>query len=300
MIPDRLGQMEMFLRVVDRGSFSAAARDAGTTQSAASKQIQSLEERLGVRLVTRTTRSLTLTEEGRRFAEAARAAIDAARIAEEAAAPTAAPTGVLKMAAPVGFGQLQLVRRIADYRRRYPEVGVDLQLADHFVDMIEEGIELAIRIGELSDSSLATRRIGLAKRVCVAAPAYLKRFDAPKTPEDLLAHEHIIYTRLRDPVLRFAGPKGEIAVEPKGKLRSDSSIAVREMALAGLGVACNPLWLYSEDLRAGRLVEVLADYAPAPMPIHAVTPARRFTPARVTAMIDLLAASFRSDPYLAG
>lgn len=299
MRADRFAQMESFVRVAQTGSFSAAAREAGLSQPAISKQIAALENRLRARLFNRTTRTLTLTPEGARFLDAARTALDASEAADASVAGASSPSGLLRIAAPVAFGQLHVAPRVSAFLGRYPEVDIDLRLADHFVDLVSEGIELAIRVGDLSDSSMVARRIGMAPRVCVAAPSYLKRRRAPKTPEDIHAHDCVIYSRLQEPVWRFRTAEGFVDIAPKGRLRTDSSVAVREAVIAGLGLGCNPLWLYADDLREGKVVEVLAEFAPPPLPIHLVSPARGFVTARATAMGEFLAAAFREDVSLA-
>ncbi len=295
MHADRLSQMESFVRVAELGSFSAAARVAGLSQPAISKQIAALENRLRTRLFNRTTRTLTLTPEGAHFLDAARAALDAAAAADLSVTGASAVSGLLRMAAPVAFGQLHVAPRLAAFLADHPAVEVDLRLADHFVDLIGEGIELAIRIGELADSSMIARRVGVAPRVCVAAPAYLERQGVPQTPIDIRNHECVIYTRLQEPVWRFRTPDGPVDITPKGRLRTDSSVAVREAIVGGLGLGCNPLWLYADDMREGKVVEVLGNFAPPPLPIHIVSPTRSFVTARAVAMTEFLSAAFRSD-----
>ncbi len=168
MAEDRFEQMITFVRVIDAGGFSAAAKTLGATQSSVSKTISALETRLGARLLNRTTRALSLTHEGRRYLDGARTALDAAAVADASVAGPARPSGVLRMAAPLSFGEMQIVPRLPEFRRRFPDVEIDLQLSDHFTDIIGDGIDLAIRIGAMADSSLSARRIGAARRVCVA------------------------------------------------------------------------------------------------------------------------------------
>lgn len=245
---DRLAGMQVFVRVVERGSFSAVAREIGTTQSAVSKQVAGLESALGARLLSRTTRSLALTDEGERYFERARRLVAEVEEAEAELRDGARHLkGWLRVAASVAFGRLRLMPLMPEFLRAHPDLRVDLRLDDGFVDLIEEGIDVAVRIGELGDSGLVARRVGTTTRHVYASPAYLRRRGgkraAPREPMDLAAHDCIVYTGLatRHQWTFTAGhganqPSGTVqTVAVSGQLQCNSSEVVREAVLSGLG-----------------------------------------------------------------
>lgn len=296
---DRIAAARAFIRSVDTGSFTEVARETGTSQPTISKQVAALEDHLGVQLLVRTTRSLSLTEEGRRFYEEARAALDAFEAAESAARGERAVRGTLRIGCPVSFGQAQIVPRIRRFLDANAGISVDLVMSDSFLDPVEQGVDVAVRLGELPDSSLKARRIGIARRVTVASAEYLAHRGRPVQPADLAAHDCVIYTRLSTGAeWPFVGPGGPAPVRVKGRLRADSSVAMRGAILDGIGIGMVPLWLVGEDIRAGRLVRLLEEFEPTPLPIHAISPPRRFTPPKVTTFVEHLAQEFRLDPYV--
>ncbi|MGF1553368.1 MAG: LysR family transcriptional regulator [Paracoccaceae bacterium] len=299
-IMDRLAAFRTFLRVLDTGSFSEAAREANTGQPTVSKQVAALEHHLGVQLIARSTRALVPTEEGRRFAEAARAAVEAAEAAEAAARGEAGVTGLLRLGCPVAFAQAQIVPRLPAFLARHGQVSVDLVMSDAFLDPVEQGVDVVVRIGALADSALVARRIGTTQRVTVASPGYLARRPPPEAPIDLAGHDCVLYARLAtgDAWPYRAHDGTEASVRVSGRLRADSSAAIRGAVLAGAGIALAPLWLVGEDLAAGRLVRLLADWEPTALPIHAVSAPRRFTPPKATAIVAYLAEAFREDPFV--
>jgi DNA-binding transcriptional LysR family regulator len=298
---DILGPMQTFVRVVEAGSFTAAAGQANTTQPTISRQIAALEEHLGARLLTRTTRALTLTDDGRAFYEHALRALEAFGEAENAVGRRRSkPSGLLRLATPVVFGRLHIVPRLPAFLRRFPDVSVDLVMSDTFTDLAEQGIDLAIRVGEITDPALIAKRIGMVRRITVAIPAYLKAHGTPRTPADLLEHSCIVYTRLSTGSRwLFEGPDGPIAVEVKGRYKADNSEAVREGVIAGLGIAVIPAFAFSSEIETGKVKILLKNHEPKPLPMHAVYPSRRFLPLKVRAMIDHLAHEFALDPRLA-
>jgi len=299
---DRLTAMTAFIRCVERGSFSAVAREMNMTQPTVSKLIASLERRLAGKLFARSTRQLALTAEGQRFYEQCRTIVDAVESAE-ASFKTGREeiTGMLHVATSVGFGRTQVMSRMRAFMQRYPLLRVDLQLNDRFVDLVEEGIDVAFRIGELKGSNLIARRIGTTFRVTAAAPAYFKLRGEPSTPEDLSTHNCILYTGLATanhwPYSRGGRDR---SVRVSGNFRSNSSEAVRAATLSGIGIALSPIWLFGEDIRAKRLKVVLTDYQPKPLPIHAVSPANRRYSAKVNAFVDFFKAEFDLDPFVSG
>lgn len=298
---DTLAAMRVLVRVAEAGSFSAAARQLGVGQPAVSKTVAQLEETLGVRLVIRSTHGMNLTEDGRRYLEAARATLDAAAAAEAVVSgKLATPSGRLRLATSVAFGRLHIVPRLARFFDRNPEVEVELILSDRFIDLIEEGIDVAVRIGELKDPGLVARRVGLMGRATVATPAYWNEYGRPKTPDDLRDHRCLVYTGLATGnIWEYEGEKGSCTVEVSGPLRTSVSDAMREAVLTGLGVAVTPLWFWPKgELRDGTLEPVLKAYEPTRRPIQAIFPERRLISPKVRAMVDFLAAEFRLDPTL--
>lgn len=297
---DRLSAMQVFIRAADAGSFSAAARQLGVGQPAISKTVAQLEELLGARLIVRTTRKIALTEDGRRFLEAARHAVDAAdAAARSVSARGAAPSGVLRIAASVAFARLQIVPRLAAFLARYPEVEIDFVLSDRFVDLVEEGIDIAIRIGELKDPGLVARRIGEMSRITVARPDYWDRRGRPAHPADLAHHDCVVFTGLATGDLwPFEGPEGTIEVKVRGRVRASTSDAMREAVLEGLGVGVTPYWMWRDEVQSGALERVLIDFEPTRRPIQAVFPERRLVSAKVRAFVDFLAEEFRLDSRL--
>lgn len=297
---DLLGPMRTFVRVVEAGSFTAVATELNITQPTISRQIGALEDHLRTRLFTRTTRALTLTDDGRVFYEHALRALEAVSEAEGAVGRRRQkPSGLLRLAAPVVFGRLHVVPRLPAFLKRYPDVSVDLIMSDGFADLVEQGIDVAIRVGEIDDPGLIARRIGTVQRVTVASPAYLKANRAPKQPADLAAHQCIVYTRLATGNRwLFEGPNGPVAVEVGGRYRADNSEAVRDGVLGGLGIAVIPTFAFSREIESGAVKVLLQDFAPRPLPMHAVYASRRFVPLKVRAIIDHLAHEFSLDARL--
>lgn len=297
-----LGPMRTFVRVVEAGSFTAVAAEQGTTQPTISRQVAALEEHLGARLLTRTTRALTLTDDGRAFYAHALRALEAVGEAENAVGRRRAkPSGTLRFATPVVFGRLHIVPRLPRFMRRYPDVAIDLAMSDSFVDLVEQGIDLAIRIGEVQDPGLIARRIGTIRRLTVAAPAYLRRRGTPRTPADLADHDCIVYTRLATGNRwYFADGDRPVVVDVTGRYRVNNSEAVREGVLAGLGIAVIPAFAFRHEIERGEVRVLLKDFEPRPLPMNVVYPSRRLVPSRVRVMIDFLAHEFEIDPLLSG
>ncbi len=290
---DRLVAMEAFVRVADAGSFSAAARQWGRSKAAVSKYINALEVHLGVQLLRRTTRSLSLTEAGRVYRERCAAVLGEIQTLEASLRENvAAPRGPLRVTAPPGFASHYLDVMTKDFLERFPEVTIDLDLTHRIVDLVEENIDVAIRVTDPRDSSLAARRIAPAPIVAVAAPSYLRGRGTPETPTDLRDHDCLVDTNFRDQQRwRFRG--GDNAktqtIAVSGPLRVNNPDAVREMAEAGLGIGLVPHFVASDALEAGRLREVLKGRVAFQWSILAVYPRRRYLPLRVRAYIDHLA-----------
>jgi DNA-binding transcriptional LysR family regulator len=299
---DWLGSFRVFARVVEKESFSAAARDLHTSQPTVSKSIAALEEALGARLLNRTTRRLALTEEGRTVYAQALGALDSVEAVRNAVGKRrAAPAGLVRIGTPVSFGRLQVAPRVPALLARHPELQVELNLSDAAVDLVENAIDLAIRIGEVADTSLVARRVGTTRRVTVASKGYFRKHGRPKSPFDLARHDCIVYTRLATGnEWHFASPTGNaIAVKVSGRYRVDNSEAVREGALAGAGVAVVPVWLFTDEIERGLVQVVLQDFEPQPLPIHLVYPSRRLLAPRTRAAIDYFAEAFAREPKIA-
>lgn len=304
---DKLQAMQTFVRVVEAGSFSAVAKEAGSTQSAVSKQVAALERELGAKLLARTTRSLALTEEGERYFEQARRLV--AEIAEAEAALDSGHQqlkGWLRVAASVGFGRIKLMPLVQSFLTKHREVKIDLKLSDGFIDLVEGGIDVAARIGNLDDSSLIARRVGVSMREVLAHRAYLRALptglEAPRHPDDLVHHNCIVYTgtRMRSTWHFVAGPGAtepvgtERRVPVSGDLRTDSSEVVRTAVLAGMGICYTPTWLLDAEIASGDVVRLMPDWC-IPSPIHMVSPQERRHSAKVRAFVDHVAEAFAAS-----
>ncbi len=298
---DRLTAMQTFVRVVESGSFSAVAREIHSTQSAVSKQVAALERELGARLLSRTTRALALTEAGERyFVQARRLVAEIAEAEAQVQQGEQQLTGWLRVAASVGYGRLQLLPLVRSFLAAHPNVKIDLRLNDGFVDLVEEGIDVAVRIGELADSSLLARRIGTTQRVLVASRSYLKALPRglkpPRTPQDLLAHNCIVYSELatQNAWTFTAGPDADAAegsqvtVRAQGNLQTNSSEVIRASVLAGMGIGYSPTWLFEDELASGELQVLLPQWPAPPLPIHLVSPPQRRESAKVRAFAQHL------------
>jgi DNA-binding transcriptional LysR family regulator len=296
---DRFGEMETFARVVESGSFSRAARDLHMTPSAVSKMIGRLEDRLGVRLLSRTTRKLSLTEEGRVFYQRITPILAEVEEAEETVSlSTAEARGVLKINASTAFGQYQIVPLIPAMLEKYPSLQVELTMTDSIVNLVEEGYDVSIRIGTLTDSSLIARKLGVAHRVLVASPAYLERHGTPTCPADLKQHQCLklsIPTSLNK--WEFNMDDGPRTVEVSGRFETDNAIALHEAALAGLGLFRASTFVVGDDIKAGRLIPVLQDFELTGDPgIFAVWPHNRNLSAKVRAFVDTLVEAYTPVP----
>ena len=297
---DRLAAIEAFVRVAETHSFSEAARRLHASQSAVSRAVSGLEAELGARLLHRTTRSLTLTEAGRGYFE--RAARILADLGEANLAVTqlqAAPRGRLRVNAPMSFGFLHLAPALPDFLALYPELAVDLSMSDRFVDLIEEGVDVAVRIGALEDSSLIARKLAPIRRVVCASPAYLKARGTPLEPDDLKQHDCLCNSNIAvQHEWRFAAADGKIwPVDVHGRLSANNGDALRIAALKGLGRANLPTFIVGADLQAGTLVTVLDEFGVQDLAMSAVYPPGRHLSPKVRAFVDFLADRFGPRPY---
>jgi len=292
-------QMTVFARVVGAGSLSAAARELGLSPALISRNLAALEARLGVRLINRTTRSLHLTDEGASYYEACSRLLAEVDEADAAvAAGRVEAQGVLRVALPASFGHLHVAPRIPAFAAQYPKVRLALSLSDRSVNVIEEGFDIAVRIAELEDSSLAARKLAPNRRVVCASPDYLARHGTPRLPEDLI-HHNVLTTSDFAMSWDFKDPRGKPStVRVGGRHACDNWEVLREWALAGLGIALKSTWDVYQHLQDGSLVELFPGYAfHSDVAIYAVYPHRRHLPAKTRVFIEFLAALFGPEPY---
>ncbi|TWI64481.1 DNA-binding transcriptional LysR family regulator [Pseudoduganella lurida] len=288
---DKLRSMQVFVAAVDAGSFAAAAERCGMSAVMVGKHIRALEQMLGAALLRRTTRRHALTEIGRRYADECRA-IFAQISAAESGAETmrAAPRGLLKVTAPVSFGSQWLAPALTDYLAVHPEVTVDLNLNDRTVDLVEEGFDVAVRIGALPDSGMVARPLQPYAMAVCASPAYLEQHGTPRTPADLARHECLEFTGwLPGARWKLKGDKDGRHV-PSGRFRSNGTAALRMAALHGFGIVMQAELMLADDIAAGRLVPLLRDWLPAPRPMHLVYPRDRRAMPKLTTFVDFLLA----------
>lgn len=284
----------IFATVVEQRSFVGAARALGLSKATVSKAITRLEGQLGATLFHRTSRTLSLTDTGRALApRAARILAEGICAEEEASDAASAPKGLVRLAAPMTFGLQHVAPAIAEFLAEHPGIEIDLQLDDRTTDLVEQGIDIALRIAQLPDSSLRARRLAPIPRRTVAAPAYLERRGRPRHPAELGEHDCLCYTNLPTDAWRFNGPGGaEVSVKPMGPLRANSGEALMPALRAGLGVTVLPDFIIGDDLAAGTIEEILPDWHWTPIALHLVTPPNPLRPARVEAVIDFLVARF--------
>jgi DNA-binding transcriptional LysR family regulator len=292
--------MAVFAKVVESASFAAAARHFDMSPTMVSKHVRRLEERLGVRLLNRTTRRVGATEVGQNYYERCLRILSEVEDAERAASDLqAAPRGLLRVTSSVAFGAHQLAPAIADYLVAYPDVSVDLILKHNFVDLVEERIDLAIRQGQLSDSSLIARKLYAVEMVLCASPDYLAANGTPQQPRDLVKHNCLIYTYAASGTWTFTDPngKGEV-VRISGRILADSGDALLAFALKDAGIVLAPDYLVADALSAGRLIRLLPKYKTPATPVYAVYPHSNFLSAKTKTFIDFLATRFARLPQM--
>jgi len=286
---DKLRSMEVFVAAVDSGSFTAAAERFGISAVMVGKHVRELEHKLGAALLTRTTRRQSLTEIGRQYAEQCRAILAQIGAAESLAETMrVAPRGVLKVTAAVSFGMEWLSPMIPDFLEMYPEVSIDLSLNDRMIDMVEEGFDIAVRIGTLEDSSLVARPLQPYGLVICGAPDYLARRGVPRVPADLARHECLEFSGwVPQARWRLKGEKDARNI-PLSRLRANNSYALKQAALKGFGLIMQAETALAQDIAAGRLVRVLDDYLPTPRPMHLLYPRNRQPTPKLTSFIDFM------------
>lgn len=292
---DRFQAMTTFIRVVDTGSFSAAARQTNVGQPAVSKLIAQLEERLGVRLITRTTRGLSTTEAGQRFYERAMRALEEADEAELAARGAGRGlTGRLRISAATTFARLHIMPRLPVFLAEHPELDLEVIMDDRVIDMVEEGVDVSLRMGDLQDSTATARKLAVGRRSLVATPAYLDRAGVPQTPADVAGHDAVVYTHYnaRNWTFRHAAG-GEASVSVGGRLRVTAAEGLRAAVLADIGLAVASDWMFTRELASGAVVRVLEDWALPPIDLWAIFPTGRLASAKARSFADFVAAALR-------
>jgi DNA-binding transcriptional LysR family regulator len=297
---DRLATMEAFIRVAETKSFSEAARRLRSSKSLVSRQVADLESHLGVRLFHRTTRSLTLTEEGRAYhTQVTRILAELQEANLSVSSTRAAPRGRLRVSAPMSFGILHLARAVPLFMAKYPEVELDLNLNDRYVDLVDEGLDLSIRVGRLTESSLVARKLTDLRMILCASPDYLAEHGTPQTPEDLKAHRCLCYsTNSIQPEWRLKHLDGSPWLLPiNSPLHVNNGDVLRTAALAGAGITFLPNFIVGADLQAATLVSLLPEYVPEDAGIYAVYPHSRHLSPKVRAFIDFLIEHFGPRPY---
>ena len=294
---DRMTSMATFVKVVENGGFSAAARALSISPSVASAHVQALEDRLGVRLLNRSTRKVSLTEVGHAYYERCLQILAEADDADQIAqALQSSPRGTLRLNTSVAIPPF-LAPVVAEYTALYPEVSIDLTMTDRMIDLVEDGFDLAVRNMSVPDSSLVTRRVASYRFVVCGSPDYFARHGVPTTPADLVDHNCLVYSRSAwGHEWRFNGGDGEQSIPVKGNLQANSDNALRLAAVNGQGLAMAPSFLVIDEIKSGRLVPILTEFLQAEYAINAIYPHRHHLSAKVRSFIDLLAKHFREDP----
>ncbi|MFV0596445.1 LysR substrate-binding domain-containing protein [Shewanella sp.] len=287
---EHFSALPIFVTVVECGSFSAAGQKLGLSKSAISKRITQLEQHLGIQLLQRTTRSLSLTDAGARYFEYIRPAVQLTQEGLDAISELQqVPKGNLRISVPMVFGRLYIAPLIAEFLKRYPNIQLQMQMDDKTTDLIAGGFDLAIRIGELPDSSLIARKIAPCVSVICASPAYLAQHGLPIVPSELTQHNCLFYSYFQDGVeWSFLSPDGMQRIQPKGNYQVNNSDAIHLACLDGLGIANLPRFIVESDLQAGRLQTLLTDYPLPEHGIYAVYPQRKYLPTKVTVLIEFL------------
>ena len=290
---DLLASMRMYVAVIDGGSFAAAADRLDVSRAMVSKQVQKLEEHLGTRLMNRTTRRLSMTETGRAFYErSAQILLDVEEAEQIAGQMTLTPQGVLRVTIPLSYGQHRLAGILGAYTQAYPLVQLDIALSDRKVDLIEEGFDVAVRIGILPGSDLIVRKLGVEHSIACAAPGYLAVHGMPQTPADLSNHACLGYSLTGGGAdWRFDAPGGPVIVPIAGPIKADNGDIIRLAAVCGAGIAFQPGFIVDDDIAAGRLVRVLPGWHSPEMGVYAVYPSRKHLSAKVRTFVDFLAST---------
>ena len=297
---DKFAQLEALVAVVELESFSKAAERLGVAKSLVSRRVSALEKQIGSRLLNRTTRRLTLSESGRDFYQRARQILNDLHDAEQqASSSVAALHGVIRLAAPMSFGQKHLAPALAEFMRQNPSIEFDLDLNDREVSLVEEGFDMAVRIGQLADSSLTARRLGAIRMLTAASPDYLQKNGTPAHPSELRDHQALHYSNIPTKLAwRFQSADGQqIDAQPKLVLRANNGEALAEAASAGLGIVSTPSFILGSYCKEGRLQPILSEFERASVGLYAVYPPGRLQPRRVRLLSEFLAQRYGDNPY---
>lgn len=299
---DRLTAMNMFVRVVETGSFSAVAKEMNSTQPTISKNIAELESWLGAKLLNRSTRSLRLTETGNDYYERCVAILQDVEEAEQVVGQLQTqPKGLVRVSTVVAFGRLHLVPKLTGFFEQYPDINVDIRLADKIVDLVEEGVDVAFRMGTLADSSLIAKKVSSSPFVTVASPEYLKSNGIPQHPSELKEHNYVTYTdagRRRE--IEYQDQGEPFFVRTEGRIITNNTEGLRSSLICGLGIARTPKWLVGDLISSGELVTVLDDFQASPLNIYAVYPPGRHLPSKVRCFIDYFAEALKDCTNIGG
>ncbi len=297
---DRIGDLHLFLRVLDLGSISAAARSLDLSVAVASQRLKRLEKTLGVRLIHRSTRQLRVTAEGAALAEQGRPLVEDLEALTSSLKKAAKDvSGTLRVTVPAAFGRQYISPLLPTFLARHPRLRVSIDMSDPMQDLVGEGFDLAIRIGQVQEPNLIARRLTNNRRLLCAAPTYLKRHGAPASPEDLRKHDCLLMMGAKGPRDQWvlSAPDGtETTIKVHGRLESNMGEVIRDAAIAGMGISLHSTWHVCEDLLAGRLTQILPEYQLAPSAIYAVMPPRRIMLPRVRVFIDFLVEHFGDLP----
>ncbi|MCG9580740.1 LysR family transcriptional regulator [Vibrio tubiashii] len=297
---DSINAMRSFIRVVETGSFSAVAREQNTNQATISKRIAGLENRLGTRLLIRGNRTHTLTETGKTYFERVSNIVMEIDEAEaEARSLTATPKGNLRVTVPTMFGGMYIAPIVSNFLATYPEIDIDIKFDENMVDLVKEGIDVAIRLGELHDSSMVGKNLGYDELIIVASPSYLKKHSVPTTLEQLAKHNCLIFSLSpkRGTIWVLSDKTKTTQIEVNGNFQCDNGMGLMEMLQANAGIALMPRWLVDKEIGSGNLVHILKDYYKR-YPISAVYPNNRYVPLKVRCFIDFMAKTIKTDPVL--
>jgi len=296
-----LEDLRSFVEVVESGGFSRAARRLGVSKSMVSRRVGRLEDELGSRLLSRTTRGLSPTEAGLELkARSERILAELEEAREAVASQGSEVVGRLRLSAPLSFGVRYIAPVLAQIACKHPRLEIDVSYTDRIVDVVGEGLDAAVRIGALRDSSLIARRLAPVRAVIVASPDYLARNEHPRTPSDLTRHQCLIYTGSSVLDWVFRSDKSTISVRPEGRLRTDSGEVIQQWAIEGLGIAAMPSFLVSDALSEGKLEHILRDYYLPEVAIHIVRPPGAYVPGKVRVLIDTLVERFSGEPFWDG
>jgi len=297
---DKIDSMRLLVRLADLGSFSRAAEASGISQSAVSKELSRVESALGVQLLRRTTRGLSLTEAGAVYVDAIRKVLqDIEDVETRLSEAHASPSGLLRVAMSASFGRLYVTPHLSEFFSLYPDVQIDFEMSDRNANLVAENIDLAIRIGALADSQLVARRIGRSECITVGSPSYFALYGVPSHPLDAASMPCVVSKHEgASRTWRFSDGGEPVVVEPLARLRANDADHVLAAVVQGVGMGHAPSWLFAEELTAGRLIRVLGDFSSEPVPISVVTPPGRRAPRKAQVFIDFLARKFSETAEL--